>query len=96
MNKKNLIVVTILFLISVSLFAENVSVKEICASEGGHTILLKTDGSIYAWGKNKHGQLGDGSTENRELPTRIGTGRHWDKISTGATHTIALKKLLIW
>lgn len=33
---------------------------------------LKTDGSLWAWGTNNGGQLGDGTMENRLAPVEIG------------------------
>ena len=56
-----------------------------------HTMALKTDGSLWAWGDNLTGQLGDASWENRSVPVQVGTDRDWAVISGGATHTIALK-----
>lgn len=39
---------------------------------GGHSVVLTDDGELIAWGLNDAGQLGDGTTENRAAPTRIG------------------------
>ena len=36
-----------------------------------HNMILKTDGSFWAFGYNSHGQLGDGTTTNRNSPTQI-------------------------
>jgi alpha-tubulin suppressor-like RCC1 family protein len=36
-----------------------------------HSLALKTDGTVYAWGYNNYGQLGDGSTGNRTAPGRV-------------------------
>jgi len=36
-----------------------------------HTVAIKTDGSLWGWGSNMYGQLGDGTTENRYYPVRI-------------------------
>jgi alpha-tubulin suppressor-like RCC1 family protein len=38
---------------------------------GAHTLAIKTDGSLWAWGSNKWGQLGDGTTDNRLAPVNI-------------------------
>lgn len=56
-----------------------------------HTVALKTDGSLWAWGGNSIGQLGDGSLENRNLPTLIDDGSTWIAVSAGSYHTVALK-----
>ena len=36
-----------------------------------HTMILKTDGSLWAAGKNECGELGDGTTINKNLPVQI-------------------------
>ena len=58
---------------------------------GSHTIALKTDGTLWAWGKNGSGQLGDDSTTNSLIPVQIGTDTTWATIAAGGSHTIALK-----
>ena len=57
----------------------------------GYTVALKTDGSLWAWGINKYGQLGDGTTVNRLSPVRIGTENDWAEIAAGDDHTLARK-----
>jgi alpha-tubulin suppressor-like RCC1 family protein len=52
---------------------------------------LKLDGSLWAWGENDLGQLGDGTNTNRNTPICIGTHKNWMAISAGNKHTIALK-----
>ncbi len=36
-----------------------------------HSLALKADGSVWAWGLNDHGQLGDGANVNSLLPKRV-------------------------
>jgi len=36
-----------------------------------HTLALKSDGTVWAWGDNSSGQLGDGTTANRTAPVQV-------------------------
>ncbi|MCL1808830.1 MAG: hypothetical protein FWG42_03565, partial [Clostridiales bacterium] len=58
-----------------------------------HTVALKTDGSLWTWGNNHHGQLGDGTADDEKhtTPIRIGTATDWVAVSAGCAHTVALK-----
>src|SRR3989449_924138 len=38
------------------------------AGRGSHTCAVTTDGTIYCWGFNGNGQLGDGTRTNRAVP----------------------------
>ncbi|MBX3744077.1 MAG: hypothetical protein KF833_02100 [Verrucomicrobiae bacterium] len=37
----------------------------------GHSLALDSDGTVWAWGSNSNGQLGDGTTAGRLLPGRV-------------------------
>jgi len=39
-----------------------------------HTMVIKDDGSLWAWGRNDYGQLGDGTTIDRLRPVKIMDG----------------------
>jgi alpha-tubulin suppressor-like RCC1 family protein len=54
-----------------------------------HTLFVKTDGSLWAMGKNNDGQLGDGSTTQRNSPVRIAT--NVVSASAGGSHSLFLK-----
>jgi alpha-tubulin suppressor-like RCC1 family protein len=60
---------------------------------GGYyfSVGLKTDGTLWTWGLNAYGQLGDGSITTRLVPTQIGTDTDWASIAAGNYHTVALK-----
>lgn len=59
-----------------------------------HSAALLSDGSLYMWGRNSFGQLGDGTTEQRNRPTRVPAfppaGTTVSAIALGAYHTLAL------
>ncbi len=55
-----------------------------------HTILLKTNGSLYATGDNTYGQLGDGTTTDVSTPIQIGTG-DWTRVSAKGNFWNAIK-----
>ncbi len=58
----------------------------------GHTIALKTDGTLWSWGLNSYGQLGVNDTTSRSTPvTTLLGGNNWKSIASGTNHTIALK-----
>ena len=56
-----------------------------------HSLAIKRDGSLWAWGSNEHGQLGLGDREERRSPTRVPGTERWAAVSAGDHHTIALK-----
>ena len=58
----------------------------------GHTAAIKTDGTLWTWGWNSDGQLGDNSTTDRSSPVQtIAGGTNWKQISCGYLHTAAIK-----
>ena len=55
-----------------------------------HSLGLKNDGTLWAWGENDNGQLGDGTTMDRSLPVQVGEG--FTAVTAGAYHSLGLKK----
>jgi len=50
--------------------------KSFCA--GSNTSFgVKADGTLWTWGINTNGQLGDGTSVDRPVPTQIGTDTNW-------------------
>ena len=62
------------------------------AAGGVHTVALKSDGTLWAWGDNRYGQLGDGTTEDKTVPKQIGSETNWwSAIAAGDEHTVAVR-----
>jgi alpha-tubulin suppressor-like RCC1 family protein len=61
------------------------------AAGGYHTVVLKEDGTLWAWGSNYHGQLGDGTMIHRHSPVKVGDDNDWTGVGAGEYHTVALK-----
>jgi alpha-tubulin suppressor-like RCC1 family protein len=65
---------------------DGMSVTEVSA--GYYATCAIADGTVYCWGYNNYGQLGDGSNTNRSSPTPVvGSGYTAVKISTDYYHT---------
>jgi alpha-tubulin suppressor-like RCC1 family protein len=53
---------------------------------------IKTDGTLWTWGCNFYGNLGDGTTTNRSSPgTVAGGGTNWCAVSVGSNYSVAIK-----
>ncbi len=56
---------------------------------GAHTCGITPSNRLFCWGDNAHGQLGDGTTESRVVPTRAGGDAEYAEVSAGRSHTCA-------
>jgi uncharacterized delta-60 repeat protein len=57
----------------------------------GHSHAIKSDGSLWSWGLNDNGQLGDGTLVNKNSPIRIGMANDWKLVTGSGRSTFAIK-----
>ena len=55
-----------------------------------HSLGVRSDGTLWAWGLNERGQLGLGDNATRNIPTQVGTATNWKAVSTGQYHSLGL------
>src|SRR6185312_15197966 len=61
------------------------------AAGGTHVLALKSDGTVWAWGSNTSGQLGDGTTTQRAAPVQVTGLSGVTAIAAGSNHSLAVK-----
>ncbi|HEY3273728.1 MAG TPA: hypothetical protein VGJ92_08205, partial [Methanocella sp.] len=57
---------------------------------GSYTLALKNDGTVWAWGDNTWGQLGDGTTKDHLEPAQVHGLSHVKAIAAGYGQNVAL------
>lgn len=56
-----------------------------------HSLALKSDGTVWAWGDNRYGALGDGTNSSSTTPVQVSGMRNIVQVSGGALHSLALR-----
>jgi alpha-tubulin suppressor-like RCC1 family protein len=62
------------------------------AGGGFHSIALKNDSTVWAWGNNADGQLGNGSDTGSNVPVKVSSLTGITAVASGYHHSIALRK----
>ena len=90
--KKYLLLSFVMFLAASNLVNAQCSyfTKISSGGAGNMNIGIKNDGTLWAWGRNNSGQLGDNTTVSKFLPTQIGVAT-WADISTKGDHCLGIK-----
>jgi len=63
----------------------------VSASGGNSTIAKRKDGTLWGWGSNGYGSLGDRTIVNRSSPVQIGTLSTWNLVAAVQEHTMATR-----
>jgi alpha-tubulin suppressor-like RCC1 family protein len=75
----------------VTTFAGGTNWKQVSCGEV-HTAAIKTDGTLWTWGRAAEGQLGNSLLAARSTPvTTFAGGNNWKQVSSGGFHTAAIK-----
>lgn len=56
-----------------------------------HNLAVKSDGTVWAWGNNMFGQLGNGTTNNANLPVQVSGLSSIISLGGRAYHSLAIK-----
>jgi alpha-tubulin suppressor-like RCC1 family protein len=58
-----------------------------------HTLMIADDGTLWGWGINDNGNLGDDSTTSYYIPKQIGSDHNWKSIHIGIgnSYTLGIK-----
>jgi alpha-tubulin suppressor-like RCC1 family protein len=76
--------------VPVTTFAGGTNWKQVTCG-GYHTSAIKTDGTLWTWGRNSYGNLGDNTIINRSTPVTTFTGgTNWKQVTCGINHTVAV------
>jgi len=77
----------------------DVSWKNISCGQN-HAAAIKTDGTLWCWGRGQYGQLGNNSALHRSSPVQENSGgTNWKKVKCGYFHTMGIKtdgSLWLW
>jgi len=72
-------------------FTNNIVLFRKLEAGTSHTVALKNDGTVWSWGGNSQGQVGDGSTVNRSYPVKASGLTGVISVAAGSSHSLALK-----
>jgi alpha-tubulin suppressor-like RCC1 family protein len=75
------------------------TVSSATPNAGQHTLAVKNDGTLWAWGKNQGGQLGRNYGTSFSSPVQVGALTNWSKVSAGQYSSFAVKTdftLWVW
>jgi alpha-tubulin suppressor-like RCC1 family protein len=76
----------------ITTFAGGTNWKQAICSSSTHMMAIKTDGTLWTWGNNTYGQLGNADTTNVSTPVTTFTGgTNWKQTSAGDSFTAATK-----
>jgi len=70
---------------------QNLSDVMAVSTGSNFSIALKSNGTVWAWGGNSSGQLGDNTSTSRRIPVQVQNLSNVRSISAGSSYALALK-----
>ena len=67
------------------------SIVYVILDSGAHSLALKNDSTVWAWGENEYGQLGNGTFTNNNLPVNVTSLTGVSFVAGGDEHSLAVK-----
>ncbi|HWH01880.1 MAG TPA: hypothetical protein VNV66_21775 [Pilimelia sp.] len=61
------------------------------AAGNSHVCAIRTNGTLYCWGYNGDGPLGQGDTGDESTPAQVGSATDWLAITAGLAHTCGIR-----
>jgi alpha-tubulin suppressor-like RCC1 family protein len=77
--------------VNISSISPNVNNIIQIAANNANSMALRSDGTVWSWGGNWSGQIGDGTTTQRNSPVQVSGLTGMTAISVGFGHNMALK-----
>jgi alpha-tubulin suppressor-like RCC1 family protein len=72
----------------------------VACSSGAHLVgVIRSDNTLWMWGENGLGEVGDGTTTSRSYPVQVSSSSSWSKVSCGYSTAAGIKTngtLWIW
>jgi alpha-tubulin suppressor-like RCC1 family protein len=65
--------------------------QERIAAGAYHSLAVRSDGTVWAWGYNRFGQLGDGTILNRTAPVQVPGLSEVVAVAAGGLHSLAVR-----
>ncbi len=76
--------------LALSATAQEYAFRQVSAGKW-HNVAIGSDGTLWAWGWNYWGQLGDGTYVDKQSTLQIGSATNWQSVSAGWWDTMAIK-----
>jgi len=71
---------------------DNLAIKQVVGGGRDFSLALKSDGTVWAWGNNYYGQLGNGTTVKSAVPVKVKNLSNIIAIAAGYDHCLALSR----